>query len=133
MLMPFVAMVVLTFAVGVRMYLARVAEMKRRRIHPQQVASRARAAAMFDDTRAADNFQNLFELPVLFYVGVLVIWLGEHADGIYLGLAWLFVISRVAHSVVHLTYNRVMHRFAAFITGFVVLTLFWVRLILDLV
>ena len=132
MLHPLFAMVALTFAVGVRMYLARVAEMKRRRIHPQQVATRARAAAELKDTRAADNFSNLFELPVLFYPAVLLAWLAGLADPVYLALAWLFVASRVIHSLVQVSYNRVMHRFLAFITGFVLLAVIWIRLAVDL-
>src|SRR3546814_8133004 len=65
-------MVVLTIIVWVRMYTMRVAQMKRERIHPQDVATSAQSAAKLTDSRAADNFRNLFELPVLFYLALTV-------------------------------------------------------------
>src|SRR5690606_12250009 len=70
--LPAFAMVVLTLVVWLRMYTTRVAQMKRERIHPQSVATSAQAAARLTDSRAADNFRNLFELPVLFYLALVV-------------------------------------------------------------
>ena len=68
----------------------RIGQMKRERIHPQSVATSAQAAARLTDSRAADNFRNLFELPVLFYVVALLLAicrLGDaHRAGAGLGL-----------------------------------------------
>ena len=87
-LFPALAMVALTIVVWFRMYTSRVAEMKRERIHPQAVATSAQMAARITDSRAADNFRNLFELPVLFYVALLVLaWTG-HVTPVTLLLAW---------------------------------------------
>src|SRR5690606_29070443 len=58
--LPAFAMVALTLVVWFRMYTTRVAQMKRERIHPQSVATSAQAAARLTDSRAADNFRNLF-------------------------------------------------------------------------
>src|SRR6185312_859904 len=69
---PAVAMVALTIVVWLRMYFMRIAQMQRERIHPQAVATSALAAAKLTDSRAADNFRNLFELPVLFYLALVV-------------------------------------------------------------
>ncbi|GAB1407305.1 MAPEG family protein [Thermomonas brevis] len=116
-LLPAAAMVLLTFAVWLRLFLTRIPEMKRERIHPQSVALSAQAASKFRDTRAADNFRNLFELPVLFY---LALWAG-HALAIagpaYFALAWAFVALRIIHSVIHCGYNKVLHRFYAYAAG----------------
>jgi hypothetical protein len=127
-LLPAMALVALTFVVMVRMYMTRVAQMKRERIHPQAVATSAQAAQKLTDSGAADNFRNLSELPVLFYFGVAVaLALGVHDAGL-LGLAWVFVALRVVHSVIQCSYNKVMHRFKAFLAGSLVLMLFWIRL-----
>jgi hypothetical protein len=123
--LPALAMVALTFVVWWRMYFARVGQMKRERIHPQKVATSAQANALLTDSRAADNFRNLFELPVLFYLALVVADRLEMVDGISLSLAWGFVFLRVVHSVVHVTYNKVMHRFAAYVAGGMVLWLLW--------
>jgi hypothetical protein len=40
-------------------------------------------------------------------------------------LSWLYVALRVLHSLIHCTYNRVMHRFAVFVASMVVLFVIW--------
>ena len=123
--LPAVAMVALTFAVWCRMYVTRIGQMKRGRIHPQAVATSAQAAARLTDSCAADNFRNLFELPVLFYVALVVAALTQQVNVATIGLAWLFVLLRVVHSAIHCTYNKVMHRFYAYVAGGVALWLLW--------
>ncbi|MGH8482734.1 MAG: MAPEG family protein, partial [Nevskiaceae bacterium] len=72
-LLPALAMVALTFLVWCRMYVVRIAQTRREGIPAQAVATSAQAALLLTDTRASDNFRNLFELPVLFYLAVVVI------------------------------------------------------------
>lgn len=123
--LPAFAMVALTIVVWVRMYTMRIAQMKRERIHPQAVATSAQAAAKLTDSRAADNFRNLFELPVLFYLALTVAAVSGLVTTTTLVLAWLFVLLRVVHSAIHCSYNKVMHRFQAYLAGGVVLWLLW--------
>lgn len=125
---PMLAMVLLTLVVWLRMYFARVGEMRRLRIHPQAVASSAQAAEKFVDTRAADNFRNLFELPVLFYAALGTAFAIGAVELPLLALAWSFVLLRIVHSAIHCTYNRVMHRFTAYVAGGVVLWALWALL-----
>jgi len=49
-------------------------------------------------------------------------------DSILVILAWAFVSARYVHSFIHITYNRVMHRFSVFIFSSFVLLAYWVRL-----
>ena len=72
------------------------------------------------------NFMNLLELPVLFYVVCLIILVTGGASPAMLNTAWAFVALRVVHSLIHLSYNRVMHRFAAFLASNTALLLLWV-------
>ena len=123
--LPGFAMALLTAIVWWRMYASRIGEMKRERIHPQRVATSAQAAALLTDTRAADNFRNLFELPVLFYLALVIADRLDRVDAVSVGLAWLFVALRMAHSFIHVTYNKVMHRFVAHLSGGVALWLLW--------
>jgi hypothetical protein len=122
---PAFAMAALTFAVWVRLYATRIGEMRRERIHPQAVATSRQAAERLRETRAADNFRNLFELPVLFYLALVVAALLGLASDVFLALAWTFVALRALHSAIHCTYNRVMHRFMAYLAGSVVLWAMW--------
>ncbi len=71
------------------------------------------------------NYMNLLELPMLFYVGSLMFYVTSRVDGLVLGVAWLYVALRIVHSVVHLTYNNVMHRLAPFALSNLVLMAYW--------
>ena len=123
--LPAAAMAALTFAVWLRMYVTRIGQMKRERIHPQSVATSAQATAKLTDSRAADNFRNLFELPVLFYLAILVAVQAGLVTTTVLALAWLFVALRVTHSWIQCTYNKVMHRFYVYCAGGFALWLLW--------
>jgi hypothetical protein len=131
-LLPALAMVALTILVWFRMYTSRVAEMRRERIHPQAVATSAQMAARITDSRASDNFRNLFELPVLFYVALLVLASIGQVTPATLLLAWLFVALRILHSAIHCSYNRVVHRFYAYLAGGLVLWVLWGVIAVDL-
>jgi hypothetical protein len=122
---PAIAMVALTIVVWVRMYRTRIAQMKRERIHPQAVATSAQSAAKLTDSQAADNFRNLFELPVLFYLALVVAAQSGNVNALTLSLAWAFVVLRIVHSAIHCTYNKVYHRFYVYFFGGVVLWVLW--------
>jgi hypothetical protein len=74
------------------------------------------------------NLMNLLEMPLLFYVACITFYVTKRADTAAVALAWGFVGLRVAHSVVHLTYNRVRHRLIAYAASNVVLAMIWIRL-----
>jgi len=76
-------------------------------------------------------FNNMFEVPILFYVaGALYISLG--VEGLpALVFAWLFVALRCAQAFVHLTTNHFLHRMLAFWTSFICAFLLWMNLVLQ--
>jgi hypothetical protein len=125
------AMVLLTFVVGARLLFCRVSEMRRKRIHPQSAATSSQMSARLENVQAADNFRNLFEIPVLFYA-LCASALALHQVPSWLAAgAWLFVALRALHSLIHCTYNKVFHRLAAFVAGFGVLIWLWVSFLLH--
>ena len=132
LLYPVLALALLTFVVGLLMYRRRVAEMRRRRVAPQSVATSAQMAARLEDTRASDNFRNLFEMPVLFYAGMLVAYAAHLASPAYVAVSWAYVAARAAHSAIHCTTNRVMHRFPVFLASFGLLGALWALIAWDL-
>lgn len=125
------ALVLLTFAVGLRLLFVRSQEMREKRVHPQAASNSLQMAARLQNVQAADNFRNLCEVPVLFYALVATALALGHTPGWLIAGAWLFVLLRVVHSAIHCGYNRVMHRFAAFGTSFLVLVGLWVGLIVS--
>ena len=56
------------------------------------------------------NFINLLEVPVLFYVLCIILYVTQRADATAVYLAWGYFGLRVVHSCIHLTYNKVLHR-----------------------
>lgn len=72
-----------------------------------------------------NNLKNQFELPVLFHVGSLAIFISNADNIITIVLAWIFVLSRYAHSWVHITSNRLMLRRPLFMLGFAANFLMW--------
>jgi len=126
------SMALLVSLVGLRLLYCRVSELRSKRIHPQATAQSAQMAALTEDSRAADNFRYLFELPVLFYTLVAVaVGVGHTPTWLVQG-AWAFVALRYLHSFIQCTYNRVFHRLPAFLAGFVLLLALWVAFFLSL-
>lgn len=131
-LWPMITLVAITFVVAVRMFLVRIGEMRARKIPPQSVATSRKAAECYQLTSAADNFKNLFELPVLFYALCIALLATDTVTPAQVAHAWLFVMLRAAHSTIQLTYNRVIHRFAVYIAGLATLAVMWVLFALEL-
>src|SRR5690242_10109975 len=100
-LWPVFAMAALTFAVLFRLMVTRIGFLKTNRIHPQRVATAAQMTALVPDSRAADNLRNLFEMPVLFYLAMLIAFLTRQVQTSVLALAWLYVGTRIVHSTIH--------------------------------
>ena len=71
------------------------------------------------------NYMSLLELPLLFYVVVLAQYVTQTDTSVTVGLCWSYVGLRVLHSLVHLTYNHVLHRFIVFALSNVVLLIIW--------
>jgi hypothetical protein len=126
------ALVLLTLAVGLRLLYVRAAEMREKRVHPQAASTSVQMAAKLQNVQAADNFRNLFETPVLFYALVAVALALNYTPLWLVYGSWVYVAMRVVHSFIHCSYNRVMHRFAAFGLGFVLLVALWVALAVGL-
>ncbi len=77
--------------------------------------------------RPARTFDNLLQVPMLFYVVCLLMMVLEEIDSIQVNLAWLFVGTRIAHAFVYIVFNRVPYRFAAFLAGVSTLAVIWIR------
>ncbi len=129
LLYPLLLQVALSFCVLFILFARRVREFKRLRIHPDTVPTRTQSREVLQQSApASDNFQNQFELPVLFFVAILLALTLLLRDPLFATLAWMFVALRFAHAIVHLTYNAVMHRFFFYLLSAFVLLMMWARL-----
>jgi hypothetical protein len=75
--------------------------------------------------KLGQHVENLFEAPPLFYAACVVLFLIQHVTWFTVVVAWAYVACRVAHTVVHVGHNNVMHRFQAYLSSHVCLIALW--------
>jgi hypothetical protein len=124
-LLPVFVQVGLTFALMFWMATTRAGSLKRGEAKMRDTALR-QPAWPARPTQVANCYQSQLELPLLFYVLVIVAWITKQTDLIFLVMAWIFVVSRVVHAYIHTTSNHVPTRFNAFAVGAIVLLLMWI-------
>lgn len=78
---------------------------------------------------AANNFSNQFETPVIFFALILIAQEVGAKGWIMVMLAWIFVVSRVVHTAIHVSSNNVMRRATAFFVGVLALIAMWIGII----
>ena len=126
---PCFALILLTIAVWFTMLVRRAVHMKQHNIVPNDMPTRELADAKFGAAQIPNNnLMNLFEIPVLFYVATLTIYVLQLVDVYYLWLGWAFVALRYLHSLIHLSYNNVLHRGLPYLTSTMLLWLIWFRI-----
>ena len=119
LLTPVFTLILWTFAITAIMAYGRVRFTK----DPQDAAHTRDLKGMMPAwvERTADNYNHLFEQPVAFYVVTLSIALMNDIEPLMVQLAWGFVFVRIIHSLVQLTINIVLLRFAIFAIGWLII------------
>jgi hypothetical protein len=130
-LLPLFVEVALTFVLMFWMAGARFAAVRRGDVRPRDVAL-GESNWPKQETQIANAYHNQLQLPVLFYVLTILAIVTRHADLLFVVLAWIFVVLRLAHAYVHVTSNRLGRRFAVFAAGAVVLVVMWAIFILRI-
>jgi len=124
-LAPLFVQVALTFALLVWMGAARIAAVR----HGE---TRVRDIALGQSNwppriqQISNCYHNQFQLPMLFYVLVVLAYILHKADYLFIIMAWVFVALRIVHAAIHTTSNHVGHRLRAFAAGAIILLLMWV-------
>jgi hypothetical protein len=91
--------------------------------HPQTAAHTKNLKGLLPPwtERVADNYNHLFEQPVVFYAIALSIAVINNIEPFMIQLAWVYVALRVLHSIVQITFNFVPLRFTLFVTSWLIL------------
>jgi hypothetical protein len=124
-LLPVFVQVALTFVLLFWMGNTRVGVLKRKEVKVPDIALGQHnwpARTM----QISNNYHNQLQLPVLFYVLVILAWITRKADLLFVILSWVFVVSRIVHAWIHTTTNTIQQRFYAFAAGSLVLLVMWV-------
>jgi hypothetical protein len=124
-LAPLFVLVALTFALLVWMGTVRFAAVRSREVRVSDIAL-GQLNWPPRVQQISNCYHNQFQLPVLFYVLTILALFLRKADLLFVVMAWIFVLLRIVHAAIHVTSNRVLHRFQAFAAGALVLLLMWV-------
>jgi hypothetical protein len=124
-LLPVFVQVALAFVLAVWMLRERHGALRRGEVRPGDIALGqpawpARAA------RVANSFHSQLQLPLLFFVLVILAMMTKKADLLFVVMSWLFVATRLLHVAVHTGSDRLGPRFATFAAGAVLLLAMWV-------
>tara|TARA_B100000029_G_scaffold433769_1_gene446789 strand:+ start:430 stop:834 length:405 start_codon:yes stop_codon:yes gene_type:complete len=119
LLTPVFVLILWTFIIFLIMAYGRVRYTK----NPQDAAHTNNLRGMLPNwvERTSDNYNHLFEQPVAFYAITISIALMNNFDPLMIQLAWAFVILRIIHSIVQLTFNTVLIRFGFFAAAWLVI------------
>ena len=126
-------MVLLTMSVLVTLFRTRMRDMRSGITDPKYFKTYDLATKIPKKTKQMErNYTNLLETPMMFYAVIgLVLALGlAHLHLVI--LAYLYVLIRVTHTVVHITGNKLYPRMITFWSSVGVLLLLWVRALLLL-
>ncbi len=79
--------------------------------------------------KTSRQLSNLFEMPVLFYVGGLLYIALDMPGTFPIVCAWAFVVTRIVHTCIHLGYNNVLHRLLVFGFGNLCVLAMWISIV----
>jgi hypothetical protein len=119
MIAPVVALAIWSLIMLIWLYATRIPAMSRAKLKPGQ-ATKSDMEAL-PSANVANNYNHLMEQPTIFYALCFALQFIGQTHDINIGLAWLYVVIRIVHSLVQATVNIILVRFTIFMIGSVVL------------
>ncbi|WP_448211801.1 MAPEG family protein [Colwellia sp. MEBiC06753] len=120
---PLAGMMVLTMLVWCYMYFTRLRYVLAKNINAERLKTPGKVSELLPDAINApsNNLKNLFEMPVLFYITIIVAsQIPDHSIVSNLA-AWSFLFFRVLHSAIHCLNGKVMARFICYMLATIAL------------
>lgn len=128
-LFPLFAQVALTAVVWVTMYVTRFREIARKKLPANAFVSRHETQQLLTESApASDHLQNLFETPLLFFAGILTVFVTGLADHTFLVMGYVYVAARAIQALAAIVLRQVPLRFAFYVVSCLVLWIMWIRI-----
>lgn len=126
---PLIALVLWSFVMWGWLYAARIPAVRKYKVplDPRHSSEEFNALLPPKVRWKADNYNHLMEQPTLFYAVTLTLAFLGAGHGVNAGLAWAYVVLRIAHSLIQALINIILLRFAVFIAASLVLLLLTFR------
>ncbi len=125
-ILPVFFQVLLTMGILVVLGFLRYRSVEQRTVNPKDyvlMTGQSQWPVMIQ--RLGRSFHNQLEVPLLFYVLVLLILVTGVQSTSLLYMAWGYVALRYVHAFIHISYNQVLHRFGVFILSCAWLLVMW--------
>lgn len=129
--LPMMAMVLLTLTVMILLLRRRIAAVKAGEIELKYYKTYQGDTEPDVVKQATRHYINLFETPVMFYAACLVALTTGVASPVLQALAWVYVAVRVAHAYIHLGTNRIIYRMRAYGLSLLLILLIWILLVVS--
>ena len=81
--------------------------------------------------KVTQHYENLFETPILYYLVVVLVLVLNVNDTFYVGLSWVYLLTRLVHAYIHTISNRLKYRKYSFMASSIILVILWGRLFVD--
>ncbi len=137
MLLPMVILVFITFGMMFWMLKLRYKAVLKDGFDPKyfRLYNNAQSSVPMPEylVKVTQHFNNLLEMPPLFYLALILLAALNITDTFYVILSWGYLFSRLFHSYIHTTGNRVLKRKNAFIVSMVILMVLWARIAIEVV
>jgi hypothetical protein len=127
LLRPMLALVVVTFVVWFLTLVVRNAAVMRGKVPVAYFKDNQPDDSVEKLERPARTFNNLMQVPTLFYVVCLLMLVMKQADQAQVVLAWTFVGLRAVHAAVYILVNSIPYRFSVWVASFITLMVIWYR------
>jgi hypothetical protein len=128
---PVMAVVLWTFVMMLWTLQSRTTALRTRRVRLADIAL-SNEPWPDDAKKISNNMHNQFETPLLFYVLCGIATYIAATDFLMTLLAWVYVATRLVHTGIHVTTNRVPRRFLVFAIGVAVLVAMWFLIVIRL-
>jgi len=133
LVLPMFTLVLLTFSVLVRLFRIRNKLARERVIHPSFFKVYQGGEEPEQSAKLARHFANLCEAPVLFYTVCLAAMVIDVTGMLFMGLAWLYVVARCVHTIIHTGSNKLYPRIYAYFSSWTILLALWALLVFQIV
>ena len=130
---PVFCLVILTFFMIAATGITRLISVRRRQVHPRYYVLMSGDTPPDYVQKIGRNMANLLEVPVLFYLLAVLVILFEISSQLLVDLAWLYVVLRLVHSIIHISYNNVPQRLIVFVLSVVTLMIMWFQFMMLVV
>ncbi len=78
------------------------------------------------------HFSNLFEVPVLYYAGLIIAMILP-ITGFWIQFwAWFFIFARVIQAVIHIGRNKIRPRMISYACGWLAVLAIWILIVLRI-